>query len=229
MLSNLILEINSKANSEKAKIYPRFFKTGKGEYGEGDIFLGLTMPQQRAIAKKYELPLSQIQKLLDSKIHEHRMIGGIILVNRVKKSNNPAEEFNFYIKNAKKFNNWDLVDATCTHIVGSFLLNKDKKTIYDLAKSKNLWEKRISIVSTFEFIRNNQFGDTLKISEILLDDKHDLIHKAIGWMLREVGKRNKEILEDFLKSNHKKMPRTTLRYAIEKFSEKERKEWLYKD
>ncbi len=229
MLSNLILEINSKANSEKAKIYQRFFKTRKGEYGEGDLFLGLTMPQQREIVKKYNLSFSQIQNLLNSKIHEYRMIGGLFLIKRFKKSKNPEQEFNFYIKNAKRFNNWDLVDVTCINIVGKFLLNKNKKTIYDLAKSKNLWEKRISIVSTFEFIRNNQFGDTLKISEILLDDKHDLIHKAIGWMLREVGKRNKEILEDFLKSNYKKLPRTTLRYAIEKFSEKERKEWLYKD
>jgi 3-methyladenine DNA glycosylase AlkD len=156
------------------------------------------------------------------------MTGGIILVNKYKQADKKFKQeiFNFYLKNAKKFNNWDLVDVTCTHIVGNFLLDKNKKTLYDLAKSKNLWEKRISIVSTFEFIKNNQFGDTLKISEILLKDKHDLIQKAVGWMLREVGKRDAKILRDFLKTNYLKIPRTTLRYAIEKFSKEERKRWL---
>lgn len=227
MLNNLLKEIQSKANPEKAKIYQRFFKTGKGEYGEGDIFLGLTMPQQREIAKNYtNLSFSQISKLLDSEIHEHRMQAGIILTSKFKER--PEETLNFYLKNAKKFNNWDLVDVTCDKIVGQFLLDKPKqrKLIYDLAKSKNLWEKRIAIVSTFKFIKNNQLGDTIKVSELLLKDKHDLIHKAIGWMLREVGKRNKEVLVDFLKTNYKSIPRTTLRYSIERFSEEERKKWL---
>ncbi len=229
MLSNLITEIQEHANTEKAKIYQRFFKTGKGDYGEGDIFLGLTMPKQREIAKKYsEISLSNIQKLLNSKIHEHRMSAGIILVNKYKKAdeNKKQDIFNFYIKNAKKFNNWDLVDVTCTHVVGNFLLDKNRQTLYNLAKSKNLWEKRISIVSTYEFIKNKDFGDAIKIFEILLKDKHDLIHKAIGWMLREIGKKDKEILVDFIKTNYNQLPRTTLRYSIERFSEEERKRWL---
>jgi len=225
MFNQLLKEIQSKANSEKAKIYQRFFKTGKGEYGEGDVFLGLTMPQQREIAKNYlALSFSQIQKLLDSKLHEHRMQAGIILTGKAKEK--PEETFNFYIKNAKKFDNWDLVDVTCIQVVGNFLLDKDKARLYKLTKSKNLWEKRIAIVSTYSFIRKNQFGDAIKISELLLKDKHDLIHKAIGWMLREIGKRDKTILEDFLKTNYKSIPRTTLRYAIERFPEKERKQWL---
>jgi 3-methyladenine DNA glycosylase AlkD len=229
MLEQLIQELEKKSSKEKAEISQRFFKIKKGQYGEGDIFIGLTMPEQRQIASRYQnLSLSQIQRLLNSKIHEHRMTGGIILVNKYKQADKKFKQeiFNFYLKNAKKFNNWDLVDVTCTHIVGNFLLDKNKKTLYDLAKSKNLWEKRISIVSTFEFIKNNQFGDTLKISEILLKDKHDLIQKAVGWMLREVGKRDAKILRDFLKTNYLKIPRTTLRYAIEKFSKEERKRWL---
>jgi len=227
MLNNLLKEIQSYANPEKAKIYQRFFKTGKGEYGEGDIFLGLTMPQQREIAKKYkELSFSQINKLLDSKIHEHRMQAGILLTKKAKLF--PEETFNLYLKHAKKFNNWDLVDVTCTRTVGEFLLDKPKqrKILYDLAKSKNLWEKRVAIVSTFSFIRKNQLGDTLKISEFLLKDKHDLIHKAIGWMLREVGKKDKKVLVDFIKTTYKNIPRTTLRYSIERFPEEERKKIL---
>ncbi|MBT4376404.1 DNA alkylation repair protein [archaeon] len=225
MLNNLLKELQLKANPEKAKIYQRFFKTGDGHYGAGDIFLGLTMPEQRGVSNKYtDLSFSNIQKLLNSKIHEHRMSAGVILTNKFKQK--PVETFNFYIKNAKKFNNWDLVDVTCTKIIGKFLLDKDRKILYDLAKSKNLWEKRISIVSTFAFIRKNELGDTLKISEILLKDKHDLIHKAIGWMLREVGKKDKEVLVDFLKTNYKNIPRTTLRYSIERFPENERKRML---
>jgi len=225
MLQELVSELEKLYSKERAKNSKRFFKTGKGEYGEGDIFLGFSMGEQREIAKKYtQLSLSNLQKLLNSKIHEHRLIAGLILMHKFKKS--PEEIFNFYTKNAKRFNNWDLVDITCTKIVGNFLVDKDKKTIYNFAKSKNLWEKRIAIVSTFAFIKENQFADTLKISEILLDDKHDLIHKAVGWMLREVGKRDVEVLKDFLKINYKKLPRTTLRYAIERFPEKERKMFL---
>jgi 3-methyladenine DNA glycosylase AlkD len=229
MLSKLTKELQEHSSPEKIEIYQRFFKTGKGEYGEGDIFIGLTMPEQRKIAKNYEtLSLSQIQRLLNSKIHEHRMSAGIILVNKFKKGNEKEKEeiFNFYIKNAKKFNNWDLVDVTCTHIVGGFLLDKKRKTLYDLAKSKNLWEQRISIVSTYAFIRQKDFGDALTIFESLLPHKHDLIHKAIGWMLREIGKKDEAVLKDFLKTKYNKLPRTTLRYSIERFPEGERKEWL---
>ena len=225
MLDKLISELNEFADENKAELFKKFFKTRKGEYGEGDIFIGVAIPEQRKIAKKYsQLPFPKIKMLLDSKIHEHRMIAGIILTEKYKEF--PAEVFNFYLKNSKKFNNWDLVDVTCIHILGNFLLNKDKKILYEFAKSKNLWEKRIAIVSTFEFIKNNQLGDTLTISEILLEDEHDLIHKAVGWMLREVGKKDKKVLEDFLKSKYKKLSRTTLRYAIERFPEDERKKWL---
>ena len=229
MINQLIKELQSKASKERAEASKWFFKTGKGEYGEGDIFIGLTMPQQREIAKKYQnISLSNIRKLLDSKIHEHRMVAGILLVNKFKKANEKGKQeiFNLYIKNAKKFNNWDLVDVTCHHIVGEFLLDKNKKKLYNLAKSRNLWEQRIAIVSTARFISKKDFGDALKIFESLLSHKHDLIHKAVGWMLREIGKKDKALLEDFLKTNYNKLPRTTLRYSIERFPEKERKKFL---
>lgn len=233
MLDYLLKEINSKADPEKAKILQKFFKTSKGDYGEGDIFLGLTMPIQRSIAKKYTtLPISKIQKLLNSEIHEHRMISLIILTNKYNKAskeknlNLQQEIVNFYLKNTKKINNWDLVDISAPNILGDYFLDKDKKIFYDLASSKNLWEKRIAIVSTLTFIKKNKLGDSLKISEILLKDKHDLIHKAIGWMLREVGKQNSEVLLDFLKTHYKELPRTTLRYSIERFPKEKRKEIL---
>jgi len=187
---------------------------------------GLSVPEQRVLAKKYSnLSMPQIQKLLDSEIHEYRLIAGLILIKKFEKD--PEVIFNFYIKNARRFNNWDLVDLTAPRIVGNFLKDKNKKIIYNLARSKNIWEKRIAIVSTLYFIvKENNFSDTLKISEIILGDSHDLIHKAVGWMLREVGKRNVELLKDFSKINYKKIPRTTLRYSIERFSEEERKKFL---
>ncbi len=225
MLDELLEEIQklySKERSEKAK---RFFKTGKGEYSESDIFLGLTVPEERKIASKYAgLSISNVQKLLDSKIHEHRMIAGIVM--NIKSKDKPEEMFNLYMKNAKRFNNWDLVDMTAAEISGKFLLNKSRRILYDLAKSKNIWERRIAIVSTYTFIKNGEFGDTLKISEILFNDKEDLIHKATGWMLREVGKREIEILKDFLQTNYGKIPRTTLRYAIERFPKNEKEKFL---
>jgi len=226
MLQELIKEIQKNYSKERAEHSKRFFKTGVGEYGEGDIFLGLSVPKQRVLAGKYSnLSMSQIQKLLDSEIHEYRLIAGLILIKKFEKD--PEVIFNFYIKNARRFNNWDLVDLTAPRIVGNFLKDKNKKIIYNLARSKNIWEKRIAIVSTLYFIvKENNFSDTLKISEIILGDSHDLIHKAVGWMLREVGKRNVELLKDFLKINYKKIPRTTLRYSIERFSEEERKKFL---
>jgi len=226
MLQKLTKEIQKSYSKERAEHSKRFFKTGIGEYGEGDIFLGLSVPEQRVLAKKYSnLSMPQIQKLLDSEIHEYRLIAGLILIKKFEKD--PEVIFNFYIKNARRFNNWDLVDLTAPRIVGNFLKDKNKKIIYNLARSKNIWEKRIAIVSTLYFIvKENNFSDTLKISEIILGDSHDLIHKAVGWMLREVGKRNVELLKDFLKINYKKIPRTTLRYSIERFSEEERKKFL---
>jgi len=229
MLNSLIQELQKNSSKEKAQLYQGFFKTGKGEYGEGDIFIGLTMPQQREIAEKYlNISLNKIQELLKSKIHEYRMTGLIILTEKYKRANEREKEniFGFYLKNTKHINNWDLVDVTCHIIVGNFLLDKDKKILYNLVHSDNFWERRIAIVSTYAFIRKNEFEDVLAISEILLEDKHNLIHKAVGWMLREVGKKDKKILENFLKGNYKRIPRTTLRYAIERFDEEERKRFL---
>ena len=229
MLQQLIKELQSLANPEKSKIYQRFFKTGAGEYGEGDIFLGLTVPQQRQIAKKYtNLPLPKIQSLLENKIHEHRLVALLILVEKFKKGNeiDKGNIFNFYIKNTKKVNNWDLVDLTAPNIIGVFLEDKKKDILYELAGSKNLWEKRIAIIATLHFIRKDDFKDTLRISQILLNDDHDLIHKAVGWMLRELGKKDEAVLKEFLKKHYKNMPRTMLRYAIERFPEDLRIKYL---
>ncbi len=229
MLNKLIKELQDNASSEKAEIYKKFFKTGKGEYGEGDIFIGLTMPQQREISRKYiDLSIPKIQELLKSKIHEHRMVGLIILTEKYKNSSerDKADIFNFYINNTKNINNWDLVDVTCPRIVGDFLLDKDKKILYEMVRSNNLWERRIAIVSTWKFIHEGEFGDVLAISELLLEDKHDLIHKAVGWMLREVGKKDEDVLRNFLRGNYSRLPRTTLRYAIERFPEEKRKRFL---
>jgi len=229
MIKQLRKEIEENANSTQAEIFQGFFRTDKGEYGEGDVFLGLKVPVQRGIAKRYQdITLQEVQELLDNKIHEYRLIGLIILHHKYKKGSEKEREkiFNFYLKNTQNINNWDLVDLSAPNIIGDFLLNKKKKILYELANSENLWEKRIAIVSTATFIRNKEFKDTLAISRLLLKDKHHLIHRAIGWMLREVGKRDLEILEDFLKENYNNLPRTTLRYAIEKFDEEKRKKWL---
>lgn len=225
-LQELRKELAKHSSKYRSEINQKFFKTGKGEYGEGDIFLGLTVPNIRKIAKKYSfVSLKIVQELLNSKIHEERLLALFILVDQFKKTGN-EKIVQFYLKNTKKVNNWDLVDSSADKILGNHLLNKPKNILYKLANSSNLWERRISILSTFEFIRNNQFQDTFKIAEILLNDKQDLIHKAVGWMLREVGKRNQTVLEKFLKKYYKRMPRTMLRYAIEKFDERRRKEYL---
>ena len=227
-LSEIKSDIQKSANPAKAKILQGFFKTGIGEYGEGDIFLGITVPKSREIAVKHKnLSLNDIESLLKSKIHEERLIALLLLVHNYESNPEKREEiFNFYIKNTKYINNWDLVDLSSPGIVGNFLLKKDKSLLYKLAKSNNLWEKRIAIVSTYYFIKNNEFSDTLKISEILLKDAHDLIHKAVGWMLREAGKRDLKVLEVFLKEHYNQMPRTMLRYSIEKFPESKRKAYL---
>jgi 3-methyladenine DNA glycosylase AlkD len=227
--------LKEKSNPKKAKLLQRFFKTGKGEYGEGDIFLGIVVPRQREIAKEFcDISMSEISELLNSKIHEKRMIGLFILIKRYEKACKEKNEeikkqiFDFYLENVSKnnVNNWDLVDLSAPNISGNYLIDNDRKILYSFSKSQNLWEKRVAILSTAAFIRQNDFKDIIKISEILLYDKHDLIHKAVGWMLREVGKRDKKILEEFLERNYKKMPRTMLRYAIEKFSESKRKKYL---
>ena len=229
MLNSLKKELQELADKKQAEILQRFFKTGKGEYGEGDIFLGIKVPVQRNVAKKYSgLSLPKIQELLKSNIHEHRLTSLIILSNKYKeaKEEDKANIFNFYLKNTKNINNWDLVDVTAPNIVGHFLFDKKKNILYDLASSENLWEKRIAIVSTLNFIRQQEFQETLALSEILLNDKHDLIHKAVGWMLREVGKKDEAVLEEFLKQHYKDMPRTMLRYSIERFEEEKRKAYL---
>jgi len=231
MLNELINELNSLKNPEQAKVLQRFFKTGKGEYGEGDIFLGIKIPIQRNVAKKYiNLPFNDLQNLLDSKVHEYRMIALIILVNKYKKSKKnklrQREIFEFYLKNTSRINNWDLVDLSAPSIIGDFSNIEGTEILKFLAKSKNMWERRIAILSTHAFIKKRIFGETLSIADILIKDEQDLIHKAVGWMLREVGKRNKEVLDIFLKERYKQMPRTMLRYAIERFPEEKRKAYL---
>ncbi|MDA8242263.1 MAG: DNA alkylation repair protein [Nitrospiraceae bacterium] len=232
MLASLKSDLQHLADPEKARILSRFFKTGKGQYGEGDVFLGIVVPKQRAVAKKYlELPLSDIHRLLSSKIHEHRLVALLILVNKYKKTDQEGkgEIADFYLKHTKYINNWDLVDISAPNIPGDYLLDKDRSVLYRLARSGNIWERRISVLSTLAFIRENDFADTLRVSEILLRDDHDLIHKAVGWMLREVGKRDLQTEEDFLKKHYRRMPRTMLRYAIERFEEKKRRFFLDND
>ena len=219
-------------NPAKALVYQRFFKTGPGEYGEGDVFWGLTTPQKNLAIKGFEgLPLGEIQKLLNDKVHEVRMAGTSLMVKKFQKAGEKEREkvAKFYLKNACRFNNWDLVDVSASKILGNYLLDKDRAVLYRLVRSENLWERRISIISTGAFIWENQFADTLRIAEILLADRHDLIHKAAGWMLREVGKRDQATLEKFLQKHLVKMPRTMLRYAIEKFEERKRQKYLRGD
>lgn len=228
-LKNLRKVIRDNANEKHAKTMQWFFKTGKGEYGEGDKFVGIKVPVQRQIAKKFfDLENEDLKILLNSNIHEERLIALLILVDKYQKTNNKGKEkvYKFYLRNSKKINNWDLVDLSAPKIMGEHLLINDKQILFKFAVSKNLWERRIAIISTYTFIKNKQFKTTLQISDILLNDDHDLIQKAVGWMLREVGKIDLELLERFLKARYKNMPRTMLRYSIEKFPEKKRKKYL---
>lgn len=228
-------ELKKLANLEKAKLLQGFFKTGKGEYGEGDVFLGVMVPQQRELVKKFwkDINLKEVGELLSSKFHEERLIALLVLVKRYEKLAEERKEiFDFYLKNTKQINNWDLVDLSAPNIVGRYILETGRENPFNngrlisLSHSDSLWERRISILATFYFIKNKRFVESLEIAKILLDDKHDLIHKAVGWMLREIGKKDQKIEEDFLKKYYKKMPRTMLRYAIEKFDEKKRKMYL---
>ena len=233
MLEQLKKEIQDLKNPEQAKILQKFFKTGEGEYAEGDIFLGIKVPVQRVIVKKYfHLNFQEIQQLLDNKIHEYKLIALLILIEKYKKAKKDKLErrkiFEFYLKNTKNINNWDLVDLSAPQILGDFLQKEGTEILTHLANSKNLWERRIAIISTYPFIKKRRFGETLAISEILINDTHDLIHKAVGWMLREVGKRDLAAEEKFLKKHYQQMPRTMLRYAIEKFPKEKRKSYLQK-
>ncbi len=209
----------------------KYFKTGKGEYGEGDIFIGITVPDMRVVAEKFrELPLAEIKKLLESKIHEHRFTALQILVLAYGRATEKSKKkiVDFYLKSRKYINNWDLIDTSAPNIIGDWFSDKNRKVLYKLAKSRNVWDRRIAVVATYSFIKKEDFADTLLISEMYLSDEHDLIHKAAGWMLREAGKKSVATLEKFLEKNAKKMPRTMLRYAIEKFPENKRKNYLKK-
>jgi 3-methyladenine DNA glycosylase AlkD len=230
LLEALKKDLHNAANPEKSKVYQRFFKTGKGEYGEGDTFLGITVPVQRSIAKRHQdISLKDLQELIKVNIHEYRFTALEILVmkyKRLSKNKHLSEKqkeqghkkiFDFYIKNTKYINNWDLVDTSVEYIVGEYLETKDKSLLFALAQSKNIWERRMAIIATFNYIKKNIFSETLKIAEMLVHDEYDLIQKAVGWMLREVGKRSLQAEETFLKKFHKTMPRTMLRYAIERF------------
>ena len=231
MLNNLKKELAGFGNPEKARILSGFFKTGKGQYGYGDVFLGVKVPETRTVAKKFnELNLNDLKKLLSSRIHEERLCALLILADKYKKSDSKNKKIivDFYLQNTQRVNNWDLVDLSADKILGNYLIDKDKSILYNLVKSQNLWERRISIISTFAFIRNNKFDDTIKISEILLNDEHDLIQKAVGWMLREMGKRNEKSLFKFLDKHYKAMPRTMLRYAIERLDEKKKEVYMIK-
>ncbi len=228
-LTEIRKAISKQKNPTQAIILQRFFKTGKGEYGEGDIFYGIKVPEQRMVAKQFkDLAFDDLKELIKSKVHEERLIAAFILVDQYKRGDEKKKKivFDFYLKNRKGINNWDLVDLSAPKIVGTYLIDKEKKLLYKFANSKDLWEKRISIISTQTFIREYFFEDTLNISKILLQDKHDLIHKAVGWMLREIGNRDLETEEEFLKKHYKAMPRTMLRYAIEKFPEQKRIAYL---
>jgi 3-methyladenine DNA glycosylase AlkD len=230
-LGHLREDLRKHGNPAKAEILSRFFKTGRGEYGEGDVFLGIPVPQQRRIAKKYpELLLNDLHELLSGKIHEERLVALLILITKYKKADNTDRQavVDFYLKNIRRINNWDLVDISAGNILGDYLLDKDRTLLSHLAGADNLWERRIAIMATFAFIRRNEFRDALHISELLLEDTHDLIHKAVGWMLREIGKRDRETEDRFLRKHYRNMPRTMLRYAIERFDEKTRNAYLKK-
>ena len=217
------------ANKKNSEVAQRFFKTGPGEYGEGDIFLGIRVPVLRELAKEYQtITVKEAEHLLKSPIHEERLLALFILIRIYSKAEEIIKKaiYELYLKNTKFINNWDLVDSSAEYIVGDFLLDKGKNPLYQLARSKNLWERRISIMSTFCFIKRRQYSETLKVAKTLLNDKEDLIHKAVGWMLREVGKRNLSLEEEFLKEHYKEMPHTMLRYAIEKFPETKRQGYL---
>lgn len=224
-------ELRRLADPAKAVQEQRFFKTGLGEYAAGDKFIGVSVPQQRILAKKYQdLPLNDVWELLESPIHEHRLIALFVLCSRFKKKDETLrkEIVGGYLKRTKFVNNWDLVDSSAQHLLGVWLLDKPRTILDRLAKSKLIWERRIAIIATLTLIRHAQYDDTLRLAKILLSDTHDLMHKATGWMLREVGNRDRAVLVTFLDEYAKRMPRTMLRYAIEKLPEPQRKLYLQK-
>ncbi len=226
---NIISYLNSLSDATIAEHSQKYFKTGEGEYGCGDKFLGIRVPVLRKTVKKYKnTSITEIQKLIKSEYHEIRLFSLLLLVQMFSKGETDTQEkvVNLYLKNTKYINNWDLVDSSAPYIIGAWLFHRDRAILYELARSDLLWDRRIAIMSTAYFIKNNQYNDTLKISTILLSDSEDLIHKAVGWMLREVGNRDIEIEEKYLKKYYKTMPRVMLRYAIEKFNKERRQAYL---
>ncbi len=222
--------LHALASPETATIQQRFFKTGPGQYGEGDVFLGIKVPTLRALAKYYrDANLATIGSLLKSRYHEERLFALLLLMQFYEHAahNERTAAYELYLDNTRHINNWDLVDISAPHIVGKHLEKLPRDILYTLARSTNLWERRIAILATFHFIRQDKFNDTIRIAGILLQDKHDLMHKAVGWMLREVGKRDPVTEEKFLLLHYPKMPRTMLRYAIERFPEQRRKQYLH--
>lgn len=230
-IKQIMNKLMAQSNNDIAAHSMRFFKTGKGEYGEGDRFLGIRVPVIRKFVKDfYEISLEETTELLKSPFHEARLLALLIMVAKyasAKLNSEQADIYRAYLGNTKFINSWDLVDCSAEHVVGAHLFLKNRKPIYRLVRSKNLWERRIGIISTFHFIKRKEFTDTLECARLLLNDKEDLIHKAAGWMLREVGKRGYAAEEKFLARYYKQMPRTMLRYAIEKFPEKERLAYLH--
>ncbi|MEG1617076.1 MAG: DNA alkylation repair protein [Bacteroidales bacterium] len=218
------------ADPAKAKILSGFFKTGKGQYGEGDRFLGIRVPDTRSVAKEARsLPLAEISVLLEDPYHEVRLCGFLVLVDKYRKTKLPEEKealVNFYLAHARKANNWDLVDLSAPKILGDWLRDKERTILYELAQSDSLWEQRIAMVSTWTIIRQDDFDDTLRLVELLMDHPHDLMRKAVGWMLREVGKRDRETLTRFLEAYATRLSRTSLRYAIEHYPPEARKRFM---
>ncbi len=232
MTADFILnELRSIANPEKAAFLQGFFKTGPGQYAEGDVFLGIVTPLTRNVAKaNRQTPLEELQRILEVEYNEARLCALLIVAEQFKKATEAQRKalFDFYLKNTARINNWDLVDVTCPHVVGAYLLDQDRSILYDLAKSRNLWEQRIAIVSTVAFIRQGEFHDTLALAELLKTHPHDLMHKAVGWMLREVGKKDRDTLTTYLETHAMELPRTALRYAIEHYPEPQRLYFLKK-
>ena len=234
-LNSLRRELRALGSPAKALSAARFFKNGPGQYGEGDVFLGVTVPQQRSLVVKHrELSLADIQALLASRFHEERLVACLLLAGRAKraaKAQDPAALktlASFYWKHRAGINNWDLVDSSAEHVLGSYYIKRSRVPLFKMARSARLWDRRYAVLATFHFIRQGDFKDSLHLTELLMEDKHDLIHKACGWMLREVGKREPEVLRTFLNKNAVRMPRTMLRYSLEKLAPRERQNYMKK-
>lgn len=230
---NLQAELDRLGDPTDAQFLQGFFKTGAGQYGEGDIFLGVRVPVTRKLAAKYrDMPLTEVEKLLESPIHEHRLAAVIIMTEQAIRARKQKDEatrqalYDLYLKRTDRINNWDIVDLSCRDVVGGYLIDKSRKPLYKLAKSKDVWERRIAMISTWQFIRNYDLDDTFKIATILLGDTHDLIHKAVGWMLREAGKRDPDALMKFLDQYATQMPRTALRYSLERLDPEHKRYYM---